>query len=87
MANKPLCELCRFPKSINLTVLLEKEFGEYYEIMVSQKNSYALLEIGTTTVKVQSSMKEPSQIGLKSPQALSKVVSCQDLSSSLYWTE
>ena len=57
-----------------LTVLLEKEFGKYYEDTVFQKSLYASLGTGTTTVKVQSSMKEASQIGLKSLQALSKVV-------------
>ena len=57
-----------------LTVLLEKEFGKYYEDTEFHESLYALLGTGTTTVKVQSSMKEASQIGLKSLQALSKVV-------------
>ena len=57
-----------------LTVLLEKEFCKYYEVMVFQKSLYALLGSGTITVKVQPSMKEASQTGLKSPQELSKVV-------------
>ena len=52
----------------------------------NQKSLYALLGAGTTTIKVQSSVKEASQIGLKSPQALSRVVCCQDLFSSLYLT-
>ena len=69
-----------------LTVLPVKEFVKYYEVTVFQKRLYALLGTGTTTVKVQSSMKEASQTGLKSPLALSKVVRCQDLSSSLYLT-
>ena len=56
-----------------LTVLLENEFGKYYEVTVYQKSSCALLGTGTTTEKVRSSMKEASQIGLKSPQALSEV--------------
>ena len=47
---------------------------QYYEDTVFQKSLYALLGTGTTAVKVQLSMKEASQIGLKSLQALSKVV-------------
>ena len=58
----------------HLTVLLEKEFNKYYEAAALPKSLYAFLEIGRTKVKVQSSMKEAFQIGLKSPQVLSKVV-------------
>ena len=52
-----------------LTVLLENEFNKYYEVTVNRESLYVLLGTVTTTVKVQSSMKEASQICLKSPQA------------------
>ena len=73
MAGKPIyVNFVDFQKAFDS--LLEKEFGKYYEDTVFQKSLYALLGTGTTTVKVQSSTKEASQIGLKSLQALSKAV-------------
>ena len=71
MIGKPICQLVDFQKAFES--LARKRIWQTLRSYGIPEKFVCIIRTGMTE-KVRSSMKEASQIGLKSPQALSKAV-------------
>ena len=72
MISKPICQLVDFQKAFDS--LARKRIWQTLRSYGIPEKFVCIIRTGMTTEKVWSSMKEASQIGLKSLQALSKAV-------------